>query len=236
LLGLGLVCRPAVRRNGLALMWLGLLAWSLFWVFAGVGTLMPMTVGFDNAWVWLQRLALLGARGLVAPVIDARRVLRIRRRRAVPDLRVILPEARHPCALFFGQSGDRAGAWQAALFSLRNRLASFGYAANGLTLLVRREANARIHLAASLIVLVSAIALQVPLADWGRLVLAMAGVWMAEAFNTAIEVLCDRVCEERDAAIGQAKDLAAGGVLIASIAAGAIGLSVFLPPVSRLLH
>jgi diacylglycerol kinase (ATP) len=118
-------------------------------------------------------------------------------------------------------------------FSLRNRLASFRYAASGLILLVRREPNARIHLAATLIIMATGTALRVSVADWCWLVGAMAGVWMAEAFNTAIEVLCDRVCQERDPAIGQAKDLAAGGVLIASIAAGAIGLLVFLPHLTQ---
>lgn len=118
-------------------------------------------------------------------------------------------------------------------FGLRSRLNSFRYAASGLILLVRREPNARLHLAATLIVVASGAVCRLPGADWCRLIGAMAGVWMAEAFNTALEVLCDRVCQERDTAIGQAKDLAAGGVLIASLAAGAIGLSVFLPHALR---
>lgn len=123
----------------------------------------------------------------------------------------------------------------ASSFSLRNRLASFGYAANGLILLVRRETNAQIHLVATLVVIASGSILRVSVTDWCCLVGAMAAVWMAEAFNTAIEVLCDRVCPERDPAIGQVKDLAAGGVLIAAIAAVVIGILVFLPHVWRYL-
>lgn len=121
-------------------------------------------------------------------------------------------------------------------FCLRHRLASFGYAANGVILLVRREPNAQIHLAASLVVIASGAAFRVAVADWCWLIVAMAAVWMAEAFNTAIEVLCDRVCQERDPAIGHVKDLAAGGVLITSMAAAAIGLFVFLPHVWRCLE
>jgi hypothetical protein len=75
---------------------IGFLAWSLFWIFAGAGTLMPMTVRFDDAWAWLQRLVLHGLRSLVAPVIDARRVLRIRRRRERAGLRGILPQIALP--------------------------------------------------------------------------------------------------------------------------------------------
>lgn len=116
LLGVTLACRPAIRRDrrallvvglagicALAMAWdPGLLAWSLFWMFAGVATLMPMTARFDNAWAWLQRLVLHGLRSLVAPVIDARRVLRARGRRTSPGLRGILPQIALPllgCAI-----------------------------------------------------------------------------------------------------------------------------------------
>lgn len=83
----------------------------------------------------------------------------------------------------------------ACAFSLRHRLASLGYAASGLILLVRREPNAQLHLVASLIVFTSGITFQVSVADWCWLTGAMAAVWMAEAFNTAIEVLCDRASQ-----------------------------------------
>lgn len=110
LLAVALACRRAVRRDGRALLSVGLagicalamvrdpglLAWSLFWTFAGMATLMPMTARFDDAWAWLQRLVLHGLRSLTAPVIDARRVLRVRRRRERPGLRRILPQIALP--------------------------------------------------------------------------------------------------------------------------------------------
>jgi diacylglycerol kinase (ATP) len=114
-------------------------------------------------------------------------------------------------------------------FSLYSRLLSFRYAGNGLGLLVWREHNAWIHAAATLFVICSGFALHITLADWRWLVSAIVLVWMAEAFNTAIEALCDRICMERDAAIGRIKDLAAGAVLISAIAAAAIGLLTLLP-------
>jgi diacylglycerol kinase (ATP) len=63
----------------------------------------------------------------------------------------------------------------------------------------------------------------------------MGMVWLAEALNTAIEELCDHVTPDRHAAIGRIKDLAAGAVLIASIAAGLIGALTLGPPLVRLL-
>lgn len=54
-------------------------------------------------------------------------------------------------------------------------------------------------------------------------------VWMAEALNTAIEFLADEVSQEWRARIGQAKDVAAFGVLVSALAAATIGLLVFVP-------
>lgn len=66
--------------------------------------------------------------------------------------------------------------------------------------------------------------------DWRWLVLAMAMVWLAEAFNTAIEELCDRIEPGFDLVIGRIKDIAAGAVLIASLAAALIGVLTLGPP------
>lgn len=61
------------------------------------------------------------------------------------------------------------------------------------------------------------------MADWRWIVLAIALVWIAEAFNTAIEQLGDAITTERDPRIGFAKDIGAGAVLVSAIAAAAIG-------------
>ena len=50
-------------------------------------------------------------------------------------------------------------------------------------------------------------------------VLTIAAVWSFEAVNTAIEAICDRVSPEHHELIGVAKDVAAGAVLVAAIAA-----------------
>lgn len=121
--------------------------------------------------------------------------------------------------------GDRGS----APFTLRARLSSFGYAAQGLRRLMQREHNAWIHLAATMGVITAGLLLRLDPADWRSLVAAAALVWMAEALNTAIEALCDRLHPGLDPAIGQVKDLAAGAVLIAAMAAALIGALTFLP-------
>ncbi|MFC0683126.1 diacylglycerol kinase family protein [Novosphingobium clariflavum] len=122
-----------------------------------------------------------------------------------------------------------------ASFSLRARLASLGYAWRGLYLMGAREHNAWVHLAASIAVVGGGLVLNVSARDWCALLLAMALVWLAEAFNTAIEALCDRVEPRFDEAIRSIKDIAAGGVLIAAVAAAAIGFMTLGPPFLVLL-
>jgi diacylglycerol kinase (ATP) len=100
---------------------------------------------------------------------------------------------------------------------------------------VQDEHNAWLHLAASVTVIIAGIALHVSLNDWRWLIFAIALVWVTEAMNTAVEELCDRVSPEFDPSIGRVKDLAAGAVLAASLAAGMIGLLTLGPPLFKLM-
>lgn len=112
---------------------------------------------------------------------------------------------------------------------MRARIASIGFAIKGIRLLVAGQANARFHLAATLVVAAAAYLSDVTRTEWALLIFAIGMVWAAEALNTAIELTVDLASPEQHPLAGQAKDVAAGGVLIASIAAAAIGLIVFVP-------
>lgn len=110
---------------------------------------------------------------------------------------------------------------------LRARIKSFGHAWAGLVFLVKSEPHARVHLLATVLVLISAWILEVSRQDWLWLILAIALVWVSEAINTAIEYLCDVVSPEYSENVKRTKDIAAGAVLIAAITAVIIGISVF---------
>lgn len=94
-------------------------------------------------------------------------------------------------------------------------------------ILLNTQAHARIHLAATLGVVIFAVWLDVSRADWLALVLAMALVWVSEAINTAIEAVVDLASPALHPLAGKAKDVAAGAVLLASLAALVIGVLVF---------
>lgn len=114
-------------------------------------------------------------------------------------------------------------------FTAAGRLRSVRYAVAGIAYMLRTQHNAWLHAAASLAVVVVGLALGVSAADWRWLIAAIALVWIAEAMNTAFEHLCDVVSPEFHASVQKSKDVAAGAVLLAAIAAAAIGASVLVP-------
>jgi diacylglycerol kinase len=108
-------------------------------------------------------------------------------------------------------------------------LKSFRYAIQGVIFLFGKENNAKIHLLAGVCVVGIALFLDLNATQWMILILQIAFVMVAEAFNTAIEKLCDVVSKDHHPVIGTVKDIAAGGVLIAAISAVITGLLLFIP-------
>ncbi|MDJ0787026.1 MAG: diacylglycerol kinase family protein [Myxococcota bacterium] len=113
---------------------------------------------------------------------------------------------------------------------LRSRFSSFVYATAGVADLVRSQPNAWIHVLATACTVGLAAWLGLPARDWALLFAAIGLVFCAEALNTALEALADEVSAEQRPGIGRAKDAAAGGVLLAALAAAAIGFCVLGPP------
>jgi len=113
------------------------------------------------------------------------------------------------------------------------RIECFKYAGQGVAFMLRTQHNAWIHTALTFLVVGAGIAFRVTTAEWCWLILAMASVWTAESFNTALEIIVDIASPEYRPAAGHAKDVGAGAVLLCSIGAAAVGLIIFLP---RIVH
>ena len=109
-----------------------------------------------------------------------------------------------------------------------SRLASFGHALRGLKVLLRQP-NARIHTLAACAVVALGFWLNINASDWLAVVLAIGLVMGAEALNTALEFAVDLAQPEWHALARDAKDVAAAGVLVCSLAAAVVGLMVFGP-------
>ncbi len=119
-------------------------------------------------------------------------------------------------------------------FSIKARLKSFTYAFQGWKVLIGEEHNARIHLASAIMAIIAGVLLKISSLEWIVIVLAISIVFAAEAFNSAIEYLCNFVSPQYHELIKKIKDLTALAVLF--IAAGALvsGLIIFLPKILNL--
>ena len=116
-----------------------------------------------------------------------------------------------------------------ATFSVSGRVRSLVYGFRGLRFLIASQKNAWIHAAATVGVIAAGVYFGLTAAQWGLVVLAIAAVWTAEAFNTAFELLADAVSPDFHPLVGKAKDVAAGAVLIAALGSIVIGGIVFGP-------
>lgn len=120
-------------------------------------------------------------------------------------------------------------------FTLRKRIRSFKYAFHGIFLLISREHNVWIHCFAAVCAITAGILLHISPMEWIVVTLCIGLVLAAEAVNSAIEALADRVSPEYDEAIKRTKDLAAGAVLLLAIAVAITGLIIFLPKLIALI-
>jgi diacylglycerol kinase len=112
---------------------------------------------------------------------------------------------------------------------IKKRILSFIPAFKGLFWLFRNEANAQVHLLATCIIIIAGFYFKIDQKDWLFLCFAIGLVISAEALNTSIEKLVDLLHPQKHQQAGLVKDLAAAGVLIASIVAVIIAFLVFVP-------
>ena len=112
--------------------------------------------------------------------------------------------------------------------SLRSRLRSFQHAFRGIATIIRTQPNFRIHLVITALVVIAGFAVGIERLEWVAVLLCIGLVLIAEAFNTSLELLCDRLHPETHDSIRAVKDVAAAAVLIAAIISVVVGVLVFL--------
>jgi diacylglycerol kinase (ATP) len=121
-------------------------------------------------------------------------------------------------------------------FEFTGRLRGFPNAIRGLLRMIRCQHNAWIHALATITVLTAGFLFGLSGAEWCWIILAISTVWTAEALNTAFEFLADVASPEFHPTVRDAKDVAAGAVLLTAIAATIIGLVIFWPHAAQLLQ
>ncbi len=108
---------------------------------------------------------------------------------------------------------------------------SFINAFKGIAKLFKTERNAQIHAFALVVVVILGVYLSLDTTEWCLVILCSGMVIAAEGFNTAIEHTVDILSPDIQEKAGNAKDIAAGAVLLAAIAAGVVGTLIFGPKI-----
>lgn len=115
------------------------------------------------------------------------------------------------------------------MIDIKKSIRSFSYAFKGINHLVRLENNARIHLIASVLIIILGCITKIDKNEWLWIFLAITLVWITEALNTAIEKIIDLYTPHHDPKAGIIKDLSSGAVLIASLFSVIVSIIIFYP-------
>src|SRR5437660_7550397 len=108
-------------------------------------------------------------------------------------------------------------------------IAGFGYAFSGLWYALRTQRNARVHAVIALLAIILGVLLHISPAEFALVFVAITGVFIAEMFNTVLEICVDLASPEYHPLAKIAKDVSAGAVLVNAMLAVIIGLFVFGP-------
>ncbi len=120
-------------------------------------------------------------------------------------------------------------------FSLVARIKSSTHAWRGIGLLLKTTHNAWVHIFFAVLAVYLGFLLFISSLEWVAIVFAIGFVFVAEAFNTAIEIDIDLTSPEFHPYARDTKDVASGAVLLSVFVAILVGLIIFLPKIIVLI-
>ena len=109
------------------------------------------------------------------------------------------------------------------------RLKSIGFAFKGAFKLITTEHSVMVQFTIALLLIIAGFVFEISREEWMMQILAFGLVLGIESLNTAVEKIADFIHPEFHNKIGFIKDIAAGAVLFAAMAAIAIGLLIYVP-------
>ncbi|MFU2163526.1 diacylglycerol kinase [Streptococcus pluranimalium] len=118
----------------------------------------------------------------------------------------------------------------------RTLIASLEFAMTGLVTVYKEERNMRKHLMSALLAILAGLAFHLSAVEWLLLLLSIFLVIAFEIINSAIENVVDLASGYHFSLLAKnAKDMAAGAVLVMSLYAIVTGLIIFVPKLWQLL-
>jgi diacylglycerol kinase len=108
-------------------------------------------------------------------------------------------------------------------------IGSFHYAFQGLGYAIRTQRNMRIHLSVAIVVILAGLFFHISALEFAILFIAITAVFIAEMFNTVLELCVDLASPTYHPLAKIAKDVAAGAVLANALLSILIGLCILGP-------
>ncbi|ETP67862.1 hypothetical protein G159_15370 [Planococcus glaciei CHR43] len=94
---------------------------------------------------------------------------------------------------------------------------------------LKREQNMQLHVLAAFVVLAAGVWTGLSKSEWLIVLLLIGGMLALEMMNSAIERVVDLASPDIHPLAKEAKDIAAGAVLVFAAASAIIGLLIFIP-------
>lgn len=118
----------------------------------------------------------------------------------------------------------------------RTMVSSLEFALTGVFTAFKEERNMRKHLVSAVLVLIAGLIFQVSRWEWVALVFCICLVMVMEIINSAIENVVDLASDYHFSMLAKnAKDMAAGAVLVMSAGAAIVGCLIFIPKIWQII-
>lgn len=115
------------------------------------------------------------------------------------------------------------------MLNIKRLYQSFKFAFRGLFSLIKKEQNFRIHVLASLIIIILGFYFSIEAWKWCLVIIMIALIFILEMLNTVFERLVDMLKPRIHIYVGEIKDIMSGMVLVAAITAVILALLIFVP-------
>jgi diacylglycerol kinase (ATP) len=112
---------------------------------------------------------------------------------------------------------------------VKGRMKSMVYAVQGAIKLVTTEHSVMVQFSVGILITIAGFYFKISAIEWMLQILAIGLVLSIEGLNTAVEKIADFIHPQYHEKIGFIKDIAAGAVFFAAMAALAIGIIIYYP-------
>jgi len=112
---------------------------------------------------------------------------------------------------------------------LSGRFKSMGFALKGAFKLITTEHSIMVQSSLAVLMIIAGFYFEIDRYEWIMQILTFGLVLSIEGLNTAVEKIADFIHPEFHDRIGFIKDIAAGAVMFAAMAALAVGMLIYIP-------